>query len=371
MSGVPWGGSEELWWRTARRLQSAGHQICVNFKWWPEPAKQLQKLADDGAEIFYRDRPPIKDWWTWLRTLSQNLSPNKDLQNKWTEVARPDVVLVTLGYHPDRVLIADECHRQGIPYAINVQSASSFFFLHGDTLDQYRKWYRNAKRVYFVSAENQHKLETNLAIDLPNAEIIENPFNVDPQRQPIWPSTQNGYRLACVGRIHFQSKGQDLIVDVMRRDRWRNRPLEIVFYGKDQGNLRQLKDLIVRYNLGDRLKIAGFEEDMTEVWNQCHGLLLPSRYEGAALVIVEAMLSGRLAITTDTGRNAEFIRDGESGFIAPAATSDLLDEALERAWQVRDQWQTLGQLAAKRIRQCYSEDPVGAFADKLVQLPQI
>ena len=34
MSGVNWGGSEELWWHTAMRLADEGHELAINFKWW-------------------------------------------------------------------------------------------------------------------------------------------------------------------------------------------------------------------------------------------------------------------------------------------------------------------------------------------------
>jgi len=369
MSGVSWGGSEELWWRTARLLQKKGHSIFVNYKWWPESAWHLKQIQENGGELFFRDPPPPGFWESkrrWLTSWGQGQSGSK--RNSWVERTRPDIVLVTLGYHPDRVQVADECIAAKIPYAINVQSASNFFFIHGDCLDKYRCWYRNATRVFFVSEENRHKLETNLAMALPNSEIVDNPFNVDRDSHVDWPKPDGTLRLACVGRMHFQSKGQDLIVDVLRRPVWKDRKIEIYFYGHDQGNGRQLSDLIAQYGLGEHLKVAGFEKDVSKIWEKCHALLLPSRYEGAALVVVESMLCNRMAITTDTGRNRELIDDGLSGFIAPGATVDLLDQVLERAWNSRDRWQEMGELAGRQIRERYSEDPIAEFAKRLESL---
>lgn len=370
MSGVSWGGSEELWWRTARWLQGEGHQVCVNFKWWPEPAWHLKQIAVHGGELFYRDQPQTAGFWQskadWLAGL---VNRKKDpALEEWTALARPDVVLVTLGYHPDRIQVADECLARGIPYAINVQSASSFFFIHGDCVDQYRRWYQNAARVFFVSEENRQKLENNLALRLDNAEIVDNPYNVDRDLEIGWPAEQETFRLACVGRIHFQSKGQDLIVDVMRRPEWRDRNIEILFFGHDQGNARQLRDLIAMHGLQDRLKLAGFEKDVHRIWERCHGLLLPSRYEGAALVVIEAMMCHRMAITTDTGRNSELIEDGLSGFVARGPTVELLAEAMERAWQSRDRWREMGKQAGRNIRSRYSDNPIRDFASRLKAL---
>lgn len=358
---MPWGGSEVLWQRAARLLQIDSHDVAVNFKWWPYKAPTLQHLEDHGASLWLREKPP--------KPFHQRIfSGSNGSKKNWLDVERPDIVLVTLGYHPDPVLIADECQKRAIPYAINIQCASSFFFIHGDRLEEYRQWYRNAEKVFFVSQENQHKLENNIALKLENAQIIANPFNVSYDASPSWPDTEKEFRIALVGRVHFQSKGQDIIVDVMRQPKWRKRNLKVVFYGHDQGNKLQLLELIKMHGLEEQLEFSGYSEDVEAIWESNHALLLPSRYEGAPLVVIEAMLCNRIAITTDIGRNRELMDDNESGFVALGATVELLDEALERAWQKRHQWQEMGQLAGQHIRERYSDDPVRDFADELKKI---
>jgi len=368
MSGVPWGGSEELWWRAAQRLQEENHQVAVNYKWWPYPAKQLQQLAQKGGAVHFRNPPPAGFWKSQYQMATRWFARRNGSPGSWLDQVQPDCVLITIGYHPDRVEIAKYCSERNIPYAINVQCASNFFFIHGDHLESYRDWYRNAKKVYFVSAENQHKLETNLATQLTNSDIVCNPFNIDLEAIPDYPNDRETFRLACVGRIHFQSKGQDLIVDVMKRPKWRQRNIQISFCGSDQGNKRQLEELVRLHGLQNQLKFAGFVENVNQIWASHHGLLLPSRYEGAPLCVVEAMLCNRLCITSDTGRNVELMDDNVSGFIARGATADLLDEAMERAWQQRQHWKQIGGRAGRHVRQRFSIDPVREFVEKLKQL---
>jgi hypothetical protein len=60
------------------------------------------------------------------------------------------------------------------------------------------------------------------------------------------------------------------------------------------------------------------------------------------------------------------VRDGETGFLAGAATEDALDEALERAWQRRDEWQSIGRAAADAIRQLVPENPARVMANMLL-----
>jgi glycosyltransferase involved in cell wall biosynthesis len=368
MSGMPWGGSEVLWYKAAKQLQREGHDIAVSFKWWPYKAFQLEDLEKGGAVLNLRNAPKSK-FQGWI----SSFKPDPDTPDAWVDRTGPDAVLVTLGYHPDRIPIADACLKNKIPYAINLQCASSFFFIPGDRLEDYRRWYSGAEKVLFVSDENRLKLENNIAMKLDNAEIVSNPFNVDYEIDVPWPepkldSAEPVFRVAVVGRVHFQSKGQDIVVDVMKQDKWKNRPVEISFYGHDQGNKAQLESLIEMHGLQDKLKFGGFVKKVTDIWAANHALLLPSRYEGAPLVVTEAMLCGRFAITTNLGRNAELMDDNVSGFIAEGATVSLFDEAMERAWQKRDQWQQIGQLARQHIRERYPEDPIGEYADKVRSL---
>jgi glycosyltransferase involved in cell wall biosynthesis len=174
--------------------------------------------------------------------------------------------------------------------------------------------------------------------------------------------------MACVGRLHFLSKGQDLILRVLRQEKWRSRSLVVTFYGQDQGNERQMRDLVRLWELERHVEFGGFVPRVEEIWARNHALLLPSRYEGLPMVTVEAMLCRRASVVTCCGRNGELVDDNETGFVAQAATVELLDEALERAWQARHRWREMGELAAQRVSQRYSRQPVEDFADRIEAL---
>jgi glycosyltransferase involved in cell wall biosynthesis len=126
--------------------------------------------------------------------------------------------------------------------------------------------------------------------------------------------------------------------------------------------------MIDLYGLGDQLIYGGFADDIEALWSAHHGLLLPSRLEGNALSLIEAMLCGRVPITTNVGRAAEFIEDNQSGFIAPSATADAVDEVLERAWHRRSDWQVMGQRAARAVRERHSLRPAEDFADRILSV---
>ncbi|HKT90418.1 MAG TPA: glycosyltransferase, partial [Candidatus Sulfotelmatobacter sp.] len=97
-------------------------------------------------------------------------------------------------------------------------------------------------------------------------------------------------------------------------------------------------------------------------------LVLPSRFEGMPLALVEAMLCGRAAIVTNVGGNGELVRDGVNGFIAKAPTVEFIDEALNRAWESRERLKEMGEKAALDVRRLIPADPTGEFVQELQQL---
>lgn len=365
MVGMPWGGSEVLWSRTALRLIDQGKQVTANVKWWREESRQLTELRNSGASIWKRGNPAPLFWLDQLPF--QIPGAESRFACRWLDRERPDFVLISVGNHLDPLLAADALQRRKIPYAINLQSAGPHFIPESQ-MDQFRQAYTGAERVYFVSRENWDRLESNLAIQLDNGRIVDNPFNVSFDASPAWPDEAKEFKLACVARLHFHSKGQDILVNVLRQPKWRERNLSITLVGDPQGNFRQMHDMIELYGLQSQLKLAGFSESTEAIWANHHGLILPSRYEGAALSIVEALLCNRICVATDVGRNRELIDHAETGFIAAAATIDLVDGALEEAWQKRTQWKSMGELAGVRIRERYSRDPVDEFLTDLLDL---
>jgi glycosyltransferase involved in cell wall biosynthesis len=104
------------------------------------------------------------------------------------------------------------------------------------------------------------------------------------------------------------------------------------------------------------------------IWASHHALVLPSRYEGLPLSLVEAMLCGRPSIVTNVSGNTELLEDNVTGFVAAAPMPTFLDEALERAWARRADWQAIGAAAARQVRELVPSDPAGVFADELLAL---
>ncbi len=258
------------------------------------------------------------------------------------------------------------CRSRGIPYAILVQSGDESHFPADTEAAALAAGYEGARRTYFVAARNADLVRRSCGTPLRNPRVVRNPYGVDYGQTVPWPADGGQTRLACVARLEPLSKGQDLLFDVLSMPKWRDRAIRVDLYGTGlcEQTLRRFKDQLGLVNV----TFAGFTVDITTVWRENHALVLPSRFEGLPLALVEAMLCGRPCIVTDVSGNAELVEDGRTGFVAAAATARHLDEAMSRAWDRRHEWERLGRAAADEIRQRVPADPASVFADDLQTL---
>jgi glycosyltransferase involved in cell wall biosynthesis len=225
-----------------------------------------------------------------------------------------------------------------------------------------------AVRCYFVSEANRRLAEKQIGTKLVNAEILSNPFNVQFNASPSWPSGEAGeLRLACVGRLHPPSKGQDILLEALAGYPWDTRQWRLTLYGEGRC-IEGLRRLTANLGLAARVEFAGFVGNIEDVWAAHHVLTLPSRFEGLPMAMVEAMLCGRPVIATDVGGHSEVIEDGVTGFLAKAATVDAFRNALEEAWQRRFDLRKMGELAAMRIRQLIPDNPIKVFSERIMKI---
>jgi glycosyltransferase involved in cell wall biosynthesis len=160
------------------------------------------------------------------------------------------------------------------------------------------------------------------------------------------------------------AKGQDVLLQILAQPEWRERCVEVNFYGAGvyELTLRRMAEMLQVKNV----RFRGHVNDIRGIWEQNHILLLPSRYEGLPLALVEAMWCGRPAVVTDVGGNAELCVEGETGFVAPSPTLSSFDETLHRAWKARTKWSRLGEAARARAENQIPKDPIGLFCAELI-----
>jgi glycosyltransferase involved in cell wall biosynthesis len=255
----------------------------------------------------------------------------------------------------------------GQKYAVIAEGAADFAWPDDEMAGRLAESYEGASGAYFVSQANLDLSRREFATPLRRARVIRNPFNVRYDARSAWPGDfSEGLLLACVGRLDVVTKGQDLVLEVLALPHWRERKVRMSLVGKGV-NERVLRRRAEHLKLVG-VEFMGYQNDIEEIWSRHHALVLPSRQEGMPLTLVEAMLCGRAGIVTDVGGNRELVRDGVNGFLAKAPTVELLDEAMNRAWESRGRLREMGCTAASDVRQWVSADPSEDFVRELTAL---
>lgn len=361
---TPWSGSEELWSQAAISMANQGLTIGVNIKGWKPIPLKIQEIEQSNCCV-------VRRWYdsnftSNLAFVTDNLTFEvfKDkLLYGWLDKFDPDLVVISQGYNLEDKGWMQACLRRNIPYAVIVHAAMENNWPTDQVAAIVSKGYQGAERCFFVSQSNLELTVKQLATEFDNAKIVRNPYNVSYDAAPSWPRDEGVLKLACVGRLDPDAKGQDILFEVLRSEKWKSRPIEVTLFGNGyrQNGLRRLRDL---WSL-DNIKFGGFVDNIEAIWDSHHALVLPSRFEGLPLAVVEAMLCGRFCIVTDVAGNKELVEDNVNGFVAIAPKAECLDDAMDRAWQLRESWREIGQAASVSVRKFIPRDPIGKFVSEL------
>ncbi len=390
MHGYAWGGSEELWYRTALLALRKGDQVWVSVHRRDEPNPKLAQLEAGGAVVcrratkLFEPEPGLRAAYDagvrpgrWQRGvlkfkkvfLGIPFPPYPRQPGYYFSQAlrdllafRPDVVCISQGgaYETALTPLADLLFDHRFPYLLICHSYTDRETPAEAERQRIIRLFEAAGKVCMVARHQIATVQRQLAVRLPNVIQVENPVNLDefsvlpmPPAPPV--------QLAMVGSLTVNWKGQDLALEVLSQPGWRDRDWTLNLYGEgpDEAYLRRLAAF---YGIAGRVYFHGHAA-IRAIWQANHLLLVPSRQDSGPMVLVEAMLCGRPVVATHVGLGAEWVEEGVNGFVAPAATAPLLSQALERAWQARPHWQTMGENAFRYASARKNKQPEAAFYD--------
>jgi glycosyltransferase involved in cell wall biosynthesis len=358
-----WGGSEILWSLSAERLANRGVQVYISAKDWGAPVREVERLRSVGCRIFKRPPPSL------AQRFSRRLFPGRQYSREHVRRLGVDASLIVIsqGGNADGLAWMEGARLAGYRYAVISQSASEQWGVDDDHAERLAVCYENACGAYFVSEANLSLTRQQFVTPLSHGRVVRNPFNVSYDARPAWPGDPGlGLSLACLGRLDPFQKGQDLLFQVLNLPHWRTRNIRVSLVGSGMFE-RGLQRLAKALKLNS-VEFLGFVSDIEDVWSKHHALVLPSRYEGMPLALVEAMLCGRTCVVTDVAGHRELVRNGINGFLAQAPTVELLDAAMNRLWDARHNLKQIGATAAEDVRRWVPRDPVEDFVQHLVSL---
>ncbi|MCC6915598.1 MAG: glycosyltransferase family 4 protein [Rhodospirillaceae bacterium] len=159
--------------------------------------------------------------------------------------------------------------------------------------------------------------------------------------------------LLTVGRLAMH-KGLDVLLAALAQLApdlsWR---LSIVGDGPEHAALGAQ---VSRLNLNGRVTFKGWaeREALPAIYRDADLFLLPSREEGMANVLMEAMCAGLPSIATRIAGSREAVIDGETGLLTPSEDAPALARALEALIRDPGLRERMGRAARARAEETYS-----------------
>lgn len=347
-----WAGTEEVWYHFADRALDEGHDVLLAAHVDVASSSQVKQLQNKGLNVC--SRKPIRPQRLYLW--------KERIRSEMSQLESCDVVIVNAGSLFDTLNLP---WIGGMVTRLASQGKRLIYFCHfcaeslpatGHSANALQALTSQFSDWVFVSEHNRDLARRQLASQLPNAVVVMNGPRLR-MDSPL-PFAAGPLTLGCVARLETRWKGHDVLLECMASDRVREAGLRLNIYGSgpDEDYVRRL---IQHYDLSGTVTMKGYVRDMQQVWAECHAMALASHGEGTPLAVLEAMMCGRITITTDVGGNLEVLDDGVTGFVADAATPRSFLSTLNRAIQRKADWQTMGAAAHKAAVDLANADPAG------------
>lgn len=348
-SGRAVGGTERVLWELATRLPASRFEVRV----WLSPARGVDELAgalesagvpvDRVAEVDSRwDWKGMLDTWSRLRKLKPALL---HVHHVWPAADRYLTLLARAAGVPHVVVtehITGEAHSGGQKALKRdeLQRADAVTAVTGAIVE-------TLVRDYGIQ-RSRVRVVPNGA-DLPDEEAEEPVAKRWRERylstplKPLW---------VIAGRLEEQ-KGHDLLFEALSSVLKLGLDFTLVVAG--EGSRRSwLEQQSLSLRLAPRVQFVGQIEDVGGLLAAADAVLLPSRWEGLPLVLLEAMARARPIVASAVGGVADVIEDGVNGTLVPPGDASALAAALTQLQRKADHAWRMGRSAAETVREHYT-----------------
>ncbi len=161
----------------------------------------------------------------------------------------------------------------------------------------------------------------------------------------------------CIGhvaRIMPEKKGQDVLLDAIGLLYKKHPQLRCYFAGDADSAHEQafsdLKAAVSRLGMEDRVFFLGNVEDVPSLLATLDAFVLPSRYEGFGISLIEAMAMGLPCIASRLDGPAEILQDGKYGLLFSTGDAQDLADKLEQLILHYDHYYALATEAKQYVR---------------------
>ncbi|HET9745775.1 MAG TPA: glycosyltransferase family 4 protein [Chitinophagaceae bacterium] len=356
MNSDSWGGSEEIWFRSAIHLAQKGCRVGVCCYNWPGKQNKLDQLTSAGCELHL------------LPGRNETTSVWKKIKLKTAIRKIPiesyDEVIINQGGWKDIVhgpfkIVYKRCKKYTLIYH-NYDAET----LSPRKKELFIKWVRNAKTNIGDASRIFTEIAKTKAILIPNQRVLFNPitFPSPDHYTPFVHLVNDSLNFIVLAQLDLKRKAQDILIRALSTEKWRARNWKLHIYGKGN-DADTLAKMIETTGLSDKVFLKGYSQDIPAVLTWSHVLLQLTHIDAMPISVTEAMAMSRAVVASDAGDMPLWIKNDVNGWIANEVSAEAIDAVLEKAWQNRHNLEAMGKESFNIFTEKYPVDPVTWFLD--------
>jgi len=215
-------------------------------------------------------------------------------------------------------------------------------------------------RIICVSEMVKYELDKYLPEVADKSIVIKNAVEVEDFEE----TRDKEYDIIFVGRLE-RAKGVDVLlkaIQILEKNRSVALRVAIVGDGSQVGYLRRItQDLEIR----SRVEFLGIRQDISQLMRNSKVFVLPSRWEGLPMVILEAMANKVPIIATSVGGIPEIISDGVTGLLVK---TDDPEELAEKVRMLLDDSSLRKRLSISAFEKVKSEYSIKEYCTNVLRL---
>ena len=162
-------------------------------------------------------------------------------------------------------------------------------------------------------------------------------------------------RITYEGKITYQIKGHDILMKALKECKDKGMKFSCNIVGGDvdvvnNSSIEYLKKIREDLDLSDEVSFLGSREDIPELLAQSDLFILPSRFEGLSIALLEAMGAKLPLIASNISGSAELIEHGKNGLLFESENHLDLAEKIMYLYEHRDEMKRLAQNAYEYVQ---------------------
>ena len=333
ISSLGSGGAESVVRDYALGLQEGGNEVCVVMQYWRQDNGNEIALAERGIPLrsFYEEVYHANTINPVVRTF-RKIKRNKATSTWLLGIVRdfaPDVIHVHLDMLKYLAPIADEL--RGIRLFYTCHNEPEFFFSDSSEKEAASKLIETC-RMRLIALHEPMRSELNRIFDVSDTLVLNNPVDInrfsqtfDPIKIREWLKIpKDAFVIGHVGRFEDQ-KNHAFICEIFKAALKQNPGAFLLLVGDGSMKEKTIKTL---ESFTERFIVLSNRSDMPEMYAAMDVFILPSRFEGLPVTLIEAQAGGKRCVIASNITRSAVVSDNVTSLNVDDNASEWADAAL-------------------------------------------